>query len=148
MERGIQIMQFCKEMLGIPVHLAVHNEYKCCPCCGQEIQPSNNELWTYYLGTFSSIEVEHEYIKYYASYKDESNNIKKVIINRRWIGDVIEWKKILWDEDPSEFDEKFNKHCSEISIFQLSHSTIEDSCAGAFATKDACEDWLKTYATE
>lgn len=140
-------MEYCKEMLGTEVHLVIYNKkygIKKCKCCGQKIE--NNEWeWIYKEGFFSKIEFDGDNILFFATWEDDDFKEHEELINRRYIGDVIEWKKTLWNEDPTQLDKDFNKTVKNISIFDLEYSGIEDSRCGAFKTKEEAEIWLNEF---
>lgn len=144
-------MEYCKEMLGIPVHLVIYNKKygtKKCKCCGQEIQNNKNK-WIYKEGFFSKIEFDGENILYFATWEDDMYKEHEELINRRYIGDIVEWKKALWKEDPTEYELKSEWHkVNNISIFDLECSTIEDCICGAFATKEKAENWIQEFGEE
>lgn len=141
-------MEYCKEMLGQEVHLVIYNRNygtKKCKHCGQEI-PNTELEWFYKEGFFSKIEFDGDNILYFAIWEDDDYKDHEVLINRRWIGDVIEWKKALWNEEPRELDVEFNKYAKNVSIFDLECSGIEDCIAGAFATKEEADKWLEEFS--
>lgn len=140
-------MEYCKEMLGTEVHLVLYNKkagIKRCKCCGQKIE-NNEKEWIYKEGFFSKIEFDGDNILFFATWEDDNYQERDELINRRYIGDVIEWKKELWNEEPSKLDIEFNKTVKNISIFDLEYSGIEDSRCGAFATKEEAETWLNEF---
>lgn len=140
-------MEYCKEMLGIEVHLVIYNKKYCikkCEYCNHPIA-NNEKKWIYKEGFFSKIEFDGAHILFFATWKDNNYQEYEELINRRFIGDVIEWKKELWNKEPSKLDIEFNKTVKNISIFDLEYSGIEDSRCGAFATKEEAEIWLEEF---
>lgn len=143
-------MEYCKEMLGTDVHLVVYNKYygkEYCRYCGHEIKGKQNK-WIYREGVFSKIEFDGEDILFIAAWEDDDYNEHEEVINRRYIGDIIEWKKALWNEEPRKLDIEFNKYAKNVSIFDLSCSTIEDNHCGAFVTKEEADKWLAEFGKE
>ena len=140
-------MDYCKEMLGQKIYLVVYNQHygeKKCKHCGHKIE-NNEKRWLYKEGFFSKIQFDEENILYYAIWEDDNYKEHEELINRRYIGDYIEFKKALWNEEPSQLDIEFNKTSKNISIFDLEYSGIEDCICGAFFTEQEAKKWLEEF---
>lgn len=142
-------METGKEKIGMDIWLAIANpnyREKKCPCCGYKLSQKQNK-YILVEGYFNKVECDGENLLYFAEYKDETNNngtFKEALINRRWLGDIIDGG-FYEDEEDHKFS-NVDYYLKDISIFDLEYAGDEGNYA--FRTEKEAQDWIKKFGKE
>lgn len=142
-------METGKERIGMDIWLAVRNPNygeKICPRCGHKL-PQKQDRYILVEGYFNRVECDGENLLYFAEYEDETDDdgtFKEVLINRRWLGDIIDGG-FYEDEENHEFSD-FDYYLKDISIFELGFT--DDEGDYAFRTEQEAEDWIKEFGRD
>ena len=142
-------METGKERIGMDIWIAVRNPNygeKTCPCCGRKLSKKQDK-YILVEGYFNRVECDGENLLYFAAYEDETDDdgtFKEVLINRRWLGDIIDGG-FYEDEENYEFSD-FDYYLKDISIFELGFA--DDEGDYAFKTKEEAEKWLKEFGKD
>lgn len=138
-------METGKERLGTEVWLAIQNpKYGRgkCPCCGGKLS-KKQPRYILAEGYFNKVECDGENLLYFAEYEDVSTGkYKEVLINRRYLGDIIDGE---FYEEEHKFS-KFDYYLKDISIFELNYA--DDEGDYAFKTEEEAQSWLDEFGKE
>ena len=142
-------METGKERIGMDIWIAVRNPNygeKTCPCCGRKLSKKQDK-YILVKGCFNKVECDREILLYFAEYKDETTDngtFKEVLINRRWLGDIIDGG-LYEDEEDHKFSD-IDYYLKDISIFDLEYAGDEGNYA--FRTEKEAQDWIKKFGKE